>query len=107
MALTHSRSGEVAHLQAPSGNTLPERTAALVKTDRFETVRLAVAAATTIPKHQVAGFITLYCLHGHVVIEAGDDITLRTGDWTYLDRAVPHSVRGIDDSALLLTIMFD
>ena len=101
MALVHAAPGEIVNLGAG------EKTAALVKRDRFEAVRLVVVAGATIPTHQVDGFITLYCLEGHAVLEAGREIALRRGDWVYLDRNARHAVRGIEDSALLLTILFD
>ena len=32
---------------------------------------------------------------------------LCAGDWVYLGRGAPHSIHGIEDSSLLLTIFFD
>lgn len=107
MALKHAAPGEVVHLQ-PLRSALPTaKTTALIKSDRFEAVRLVVPAGTTIPSHRVEGYITLLCLEGHAVLEAGGEIELRPGDWTYLDRGAPHSVRGVEHSVLLLTILFD
>ena len=54
-----------------------------------------------------SGQITLFCLEGQAVLRAGRDIALRAGQWVYLDRGEPHSLEAIEDSALLLTIMFD
>ncbi len=105
MALKHAEAGEVVNLQSPGA--AESKTAALVKRDRFEAVRLVVAAGATIPAHQVAGFLTVYCIEGHAIFVADREIELRAGDWIYLDRSAPHSVRGIEDSVLLLTIMFD
>jgi quercetin dioxygenase-like cupin family protein len=105
LALNHAEPGEVVNLQsgAPAGS----KTAALVKRDRFEAVRLVVPAGITIPTHQVGGFVTLYCLEGHAMLAAHRDIEMRSGDWVYLDRNAPHAASGIEDSALLLTILFD
>ena len=104
MALEHASSGAVVDLmQAPP----PEKTAALVKTDRFEAVRLYVPAGGEIPPHQVRGFVTLQCLQGHVVLGLDREVDLRSGEWIYLDRSARHSVRAVDDSYLLLTILFD
>ena len=105
MALNHAKPGEVVQLQA-SGQG-PASTSALVKTDRFESVRLIIAAGTTIPTHKVGGFLTLYCVEGQVRIELDSEVRMRPGDWLYLDRGEPHSVHGIEDSVLLLTILFD
>ena len=95
------------HLQ-PLGAALPMlKTSALMKSDRFEAVRLVITAGTVIPSHQVDGFITLFCLEGYVILDVDRETELRAGDWIYLDRGSPHSVRGVEDSALLLTILFD
>jgi quercetin dioxygenase-like cupin family protein len=106
MALQHVEPGEVIHL--PS--LVPERgatgTAALVKSDRFEAIHLVVPAGTTIPPHQVSGYLTLHCLAGHVTL-GPSDTDLRAGDWIYLERGEPHSVHGVEDARLLLTILFD
>ncbi|MCC2601154.1 cupin domain-containing protein [Sphingopyxis yananensis] len=106
MALQHAKSGEVIHL----GTLAPERgatgTAALVKSDRFEAIHLVVPAGSTIPPHHVAGYLTLHCLEGRVTL-GPSDIELVAGDWVYLERGDQHSVQGIEDARLLLTILFD
>ncbi len=107
MALAHVEPKEVVHLQPADPAWANSRTSALMKSDRFETVHLVVAAGSTIPEHKVAGFITLFCLEGHVVLGVDREIELRRGDWIYLERGTSHWVRGVEDSALLLTILFD
>lgn len=107
MALKHAQPGEVVHLPPSATDSFPAKTAALVKTDRFEAVRLVVRAGTSIAQHKVDGYISLQCLDGHAILETDRDIELRAGDWAYLDRNASHAVRGIADSTLLLTIMFD
>lgn len=105
MALHHAKPGEIVDL-APMGSKLADaRTAAIIKADHFETIRLIVHAGTEIPQHQVAGEITLHCLEGHV--ELGVDpapIALKANEWVYLEGAAPHSVKAIQDSSVLLTI---
>ena len=106
MALPHAKPGEVVALR-PLGPALAAAgTAALVKSDRFEAVRLIVRAGSTIPSHQVPGYLTLHCLEGRVAL-GPSETELGVGDWLYLERREPHSVRGIEDSSLLLTIFFD
>ena len=106
MALDHAAPATAVHLTDPSFLP-PTKTAALVKTDRFEAVRIYVPAGSDIPTHKVSGFITLQCLQGHVVLGIHEDVELRSGEWMFLDRGAPHSVRGIEDSYVLLTILFD
>ena len=107
MALEHAAPAEVVSLP-PLGQDITDiRSAALVKTDAFETIRLVVPAGSVIPPHKVAGHLTLHCLEGEIVLEAGHDIAMRAGDWLYLDPGTVHAVRGIANASLLLTILFD
>lgn len=106
MALKHAEPGEVVNLNAPT-SLEPSKSSAIVKRDRFEAARLVVQAGSTIPTHHVPGYITLQCLEGRVVLDADREIELAAGDWIYLERNAPHAVRGIEDSSLLLTILFD
>lgn len=106
MALHHARPAEVVDL-GPIGPGLKDaKTAAIIKADHFEVIRLIVHAGAEIPQHKVSGPITLHCLEGRV--ELGTDlepIALKANDWIYLDGGAPHSVKAIEDSALLLTIL--
>lgn len=108
MALPHAKPGAVVDLR-PLGHALKDATtAAIVKSDRFEAIRLVVKAGTEIPPHQVSGNITLHCLEGRVSLGlARSSVELSGGDWVYLERGEAHSVTGIEDSSLLLTILFD
>lgn len=106
MELEHAKPGEVVDLRPLGDDLASARTSALVKLDRFEAMRLVVRAGTTIPSHEVPGYITLHCLEGEVILEPSA-VKLCGGDWVFLDRGAPHSIRGIEDSSLLLTIYFD
>jgi quercetin dioxygenase-like cupin family protein len=105
MALHHVDPGEKVHL--PSASSQEARTAALVKTDRFETAQLVVRAGATIQRHSVPGYAIIYCIEGSVFLEANEDIHLESGDWIYLDRDEEHGLRATQDSSLLLTVLFD
>lgn len=107
MALHHFTPGEIAHLtplSEPLGNV---RTHALAKTDRFEAIRLVVPADAAIAEHSVSGPITLHCLEGKVELgRRGGSVALEAGDWIHLAPGDPHSLRGVEDASLLLTIIF-
>lgn len=50
----------------------------------------------------------LHCIEGRVGLGLVDaSVELGTGHWLYLEGDEPHSVRGIEDASLLLTILFD
>lgn len=109
MALKHARPGEVVNLRPLGREALAgAKTGAIVKSDAFEAVRLVVQAGKEIPSHKVAGPITLQCIEGRVQLglETGT-LDLGPGDWVYLEGGAPHSVRGVEDASLLLTILFE
>ena len=104
MALEHAKAGEVVRL-ADLGEA--GRTAALVKTEQFEAIYLAVPAGTTIPSHKVSGQASLLCLKGRVGLAfGGESANLAAGEWLYFDKGQEHDVEGIEDAAILLTIHF-
>lgn len=108
MALIHANPGEVVDLR-PLGNKLRQlKTAAIVKTKSFEAIRLVVLAGQQIPTHQVSGHMTLQCLEGRVSIGLGlSTIELNSGNWIYFGGSEPHSLKGVENSSLLLTNLFD
>ena len=108
MALKHAEPGEVVELRPLGDRLAAAKTTAIVRTASFEAMRLVVPAGTEIPSHQVAGPITVHCIEGHAQLglQTGA-IDLRAGDWAYLEGGEPHSVKGIEDASLLLTILFD
>jgi quercetin dioxygenase-like cupin family protein len=108
MALKHAAPGEVVDLRPLGPRLSAARTHAIVCTSSFEAVRLVVPAGVEIPSHKVPGRITLQCIEGHAQLALTDEtIDLRSGDWIYLDGNEPHSVEGIENTSLLLTILFE
>ncbi len=69
MALHHAAPGEAVDLRASSDDLPDERSCALVKTDRFEAMRLILHAGQDIPAHHVAGPLTLQCLEGRASVK--------------------------------------
>ena len=106
MAIPHAKSGEVIDLR-PLGEDLAHAvTNTLVKTDRLEIIRLVVLAGKDIPPHQVAGEITVQCLEGRVAFTVGNSRRdLEAGQLLYLASEEPHSLHGIEDASVLLTIL--
>jgi quercetin dioxygenase-like cupin family protein len=107
MAIHHAAAGEVVDLH-PLGEALREaRTIAIVKSDAFEVIRLIVHAGKEIEPHKVPGPIMLHCLEGRVALGLADrSLELSAGQWIYLDGGAEHSVKGVEDSSLVLTILF-
>jgi quercetin dioxygenase-like cupin family protein len=79
----------------------------LYKSDRFEAMRLIIRAGAEIPSHEISGNITLHRLEGAVELGLKHaPVELRAGDWIYLDGGEAHSVKTLEDSALLLDYHF-
>jgi quercetin dioxygenase-like cupin family protein len=106
MAIAHAKSGEVIDIR-PLGEGLTRSiTTTLVKTDRLEVIRLVVHAGKEIPSHHVAGEITVQCLEGRVAFTAGGSTReLAAGQMLYLAGNEPHSLRGVEDASVLVTIL--
>jgi quercetin dioxygenase-like cupin family protein len=92
----------------PSGESLSEATTVpLVKEETFEAIRMVIRKGHEMRGHQVEGPITVYCLTGRIAFTArGQTHDLKPGHWLYLLGNEPHSLRGVEDSAMLLTILF-
>lgn len=107
MAIPHAYPGMPVDLR-PVGESLSEaRSAALVKEEGFEVIRLVIPKGHEMPRHQVEGAITIYCLDGRIAFTARDQThDLGAGHWLFLLGNEPHSLVGIEDSSALLTITF-
>jgi quercetin dioxygenase-like cupin family protein len=92
----------------PAGESPSEaRSAALVKESSFEAIRMVIPKGHEIARHQVEGAITIQCLDGRIAFTAGGKThDLKSGHWLYLLGGDPHSLVGIEDSTILLTIIF-
>jgi quercetin dioxygenase-like cupin family protein len=106
MAIPHAAAGEPVSVR-PLGPALAgERTATLIKTKALEVIRLVVPAGKALPTHQVAGEITVQCLEGCVAFTGGTTThELKAGDLLYLPGGEPHSLRGVADASVLVTIL--
>ncbi len=92
----------------PEGGALADATTfPLVKERAFEAIRMVIRKGHEMSEHRVEGAVTIYCLDGRVAFTArGQTHDLRAGHWLFLLGGEPHSLRGIEDSAVLLTILF-
>lgn len=77
----------------------------IVKYEDLRVVLTAIQAKTTIHEHHSAGRISVQTVQGHLHMHAdGKEFDLPAGHVLVLDRAMPHDVVAIEDSAFLLTI---
>ena len=106
MAIPHAESGEVVDIRPLGGKIASSVTTTLVKTDRLEVIRLVVPAGKEIAPHKVDGEITVQCLEGRIAFSSGGQMReIPAGHFCYLAGGVEHSVTGIEDSTVLVTIL--
>ena len=107
MALKHTAPAEVVDLLPLGPRFGDAKTHAIVRAAQFEAIRLVLPAGTEIPTHNVVGPITLYCIEGHARLDLDvGQVEMRAGDWLHLEGGTPHSVKGVEDTSMLLTILF-
>lgn len=106
MAIPHARPGEVVVVR-PLGSALASaQTHTLVRAEQVEVIRLVVPAGKEIDEHKAKGEIVVQCLEGKVAFTAFDKAhDLEAGKLLYLPTGEPHSVKGIENASLLLTIL--
>ncbi len=106
MATPLAKPGEVLDIR-PLGSALASsQTQTLLRAEQVEIRRLVVPAGQEIAEHKAKGEIVVYCLEGRVAYTAfGKVHHLEAGKLFYLPMGEPHSVQGIEDASLLLTVL--
>lgn len=106
MSIPHANPGEVVDVRPLRAALASTETRTLVKTKDIEIIRLIVLAGKEISTHKAKGEIIVQCLEGKIAFTAcGKTHDLETGQLLYLPIGEPHSLRGIEDGSLLLTIL--
>jgi quercetin dioxygenase-like cupin family protein len=82
------------------------RTQTLARTEELEIMRLIVPSGKEIPEHKAKGALIVQCLEGRVAFTSvGKTQTLHGGELLYLPAGEPHSVKGLENASLLLTVL--
>ncbi len=107
MAIRHALPGDVIDIR-PLGSALSgAMTTALIKTEDIEVIRLIVPRGKAIHTHKTNGEVIIQCLEGRIAFTTrGVTQELEGGRLLYLEREQEHSLIGIDDASLLVTILF-
>lgn len=105
MALQHARSGDIVNL-APLGEAIATTaTAAIIKADQLEVIRVVLPAGKEMRQHDTPGEITVLCIEGEVEFHTSSSAhLLAAGDFLHLQPRAPHSLRALKDASLLVTI---
>jgi|GEM_PF-401173 len=98
--------GEIVDLRRSGPALTKTRSEKLVRTDQFELIRLFVPAGKEIAEHKAPGVLIVECRDGRVAFTAlGRTQELQAGQLLFLPAAEPHSLKGIEDASLLLTVV--
>jgi quercetin dioxygenase-like cupin family protein len=82
-----------------------DRAVLLLKTDSLRVMFRSLRAGTGLSTHKASGPITVQVLDGHIEFTAGVQTTpVRKGEVLALESGVPHSVKAISNSAILITV---
>lgn len=105
MAIPHAQPGEIIDVRPLGPKLADAKTTALFKSMSMEVIRLVIPRGKEIPTHKTRGEITVQCLEGRIAFTAGG-VTheLSAGRMLHLEGEQPHSVLGLEDSSLLVTI---
>jgi quercetin dioxygenase-like cupin family protein len=107
MATHHANPGEIVDLQTWAADLPKEHTKAIVKTGEMELIRIVLPAGKGIPNHNVPGPITIQCVSGKIAVTAmGTTQKLNYNQLIHLIPGEPHSLKAIEDSVVLFTIIF-
>ncbi len=105
MALQHARSTDVVSVRPLGAALASASTCAILKAAQLEVIRAIVPAGKELRQHATPGELTIQCLEGEVELHtAAGASLLRAGELVHLQAHAPHSLRGLTDASLLLTL---
>jgi quercetin dioxygenase-like cupin family protein len=106
MAISHLSSGDVASVR-PLGDELDQTsTTAYFKDEHLEVMRIFLPVGKRMAEHAVDGPVTLQCIEGEIDVVTGNTHkVIRSADLLYLAAGVPHALKAIRNSSLLVTIV--
>ena len=107
MATRHADPGERVDLETWADDLPGARTKVIAKTDRMELIRLFLPAGKELSSHKVNGPLTVHCIRGKAEFTAmGATQPLAAGQLLYLMPQEPHAVKALEDTVILLTLVF-
>ncbi|NLD56111.1 MAG: hypothetical protein GX652_15775 [Burkholderiaceae bacterium] len=107
MALEHAESGDLIDVRPLGPRLRSTMSTALFKAEDLEVMRLVLLAGKEIPPHKVAGEVTIQCIEGVVEVTSGSVRRLEAGWMLFLRGDEVHSLRGIEDASVLVTIFLE
>ena len=106
MAIRHASSGELIDIRPLNDKLKITATTTLFKSRHLEVSRTVLREGMDVPAHAVVGEMTVQCLEGRVELTAaGTTQLMRAGELICLTGGETHSMKAIDDSSLLITML--
>jgi quercetin dioxygenase-like cupin family protein len=104
MAATQSKLSEVIDIRSAGAAASGGPSTLLAKTEVLEVRRLSLSRGREIPTHKATGEITVHCLEGRIAFTSGETTRdVGPGQMILLAAGEPHSLVGLEDSAVLVT----
>jgi len=101
-----TKPGEVVNIRRSGPALTKFHTEKLVRAEGFELIRLFVPAGKEIAEHTTQGTLIVECCEGRVAFTAlGKTQNLQAGELLFLPAGEPHSLKGLEDASLLLTLL--
>ncbi len=98
--------GEIITVRRSGPALTKTRSEKLVRTEAFELIRLFVPAGKELAEHRAPGTLIFECREGRVAFTAlGKSQNVEPGQLLFLPAGEPHSVKGLEDATLLLTVI--
>jgi quercetin dioxygenase-like cupin family protein len=96
---------EIAQLRGENAWQGGRNSKTLVKHPDFRVVLTVLKSNARLHEHKAAGRISVQALSGHIQMHVQDKLfDLPAGHMLALERALPHDVEALEDSAFLLTL---
>lgn len=106
MAIPHAAPGQTIDVRPLGEGLRTAVTTTLIKTAHLEVLRLMLPTGKTIPPHRAKGEITVQCLEGRVAFTClGRTQELAAGQMLFLPVGEEHSLEGVEDASVLVTIL--
>ena len=107
MAIHHAASGELIDISPLVRALKSSITKTLYKSAHLEVFRVVLLADKVMAAHRVAGEVTVQCIEGQVEFTSPSGVVLlRKGSLLCLAGGETHSLKAIEDSSVLVTLLF-
>ncbi len=103
--LSFNLDDEIEKLRSESTWQAGKNSKTLIKYSDYRIVLIALHGGARMTEHHAAGRISMHTVSGRIKVHtAGSEFDMPAGRLLVLDRAVPHDIEAIEESAFIVTI---